>query len=76
MFKRHMTPLAPHTKKGTLHNAPGKGSQQRDLPATASGGGPTSFQSYGKATPMAEPQEPAPAPDGLGTGTWGGNGIA
>lgn len=73
MFKRHMTPLS---KKGTLHNDPGKGSQQRDLPAAASGGGPSTFQAYGKATPMAVPQKPAPAPDGLGTGTWGGNGIA
>ncbi len=73
MFKKHMTPLKPHSKAGTLDNSPDKGSNQRNLPGAATGGGPASFQSYGKATPMAQP---APAPDGLGSGTWGGNGIA
>lgn len=73
MFKKAMTPLAPHTKKGTLDNAPDKGSSQRLLPGAATGGGPSSFQSYTKATPMARP---APAPDGLGSGDWPGNGIA
>lgn len=72
MFKKHMTPLGIH-KKGSLDNSPNKGSSQRDLPSAASGGGPASFQSYGKATPMAQP---APAPDGLGSGSWTGNGIA
>lgn len=76
MFKKDMTPLAPHTKKGTLDNAPNKGSSQRTLPGAASGGGPASFQSYGKATTMAQPQRPAPLPDGLGSGHWSGNGIA
>lgn len=73
MFKKHMTPLQPHTKKGSLDNSPNKGSSQRNLPAAASGGGPTSFQSYGKATPMARP---APAPEGIGSGSFPGNGIA
>ena len=73
MLKKHMTPLGA---KGTLHNDPGKGSSQRNLPAAATGGGPASFQSYAKATPMAEPQAPSPAPDGLGSGTWGGNATA
>jgi len=72
MFKKHMAPIGIH-KKGTLDNTPNKGSSQRDLPAAATGGGPSSFQSYGKATPMAKP---APAPDGLGTGSFGGIGIA
>jgi len=72
MFKKHMTPLGIH-KKGTLHNDPNKGSDQRDLPGSAAGGGPSSFQSYQKATPMAQP---APVPDGLGSGSWAGNGIA
>jgi hypothetical protein len=72
MFKKHMTPIGIH-KKGTLDNTPDKGSSQRDLPAAATGGGPSSFQSYGKATPMAQP---APAPDGLGSGSWPGNAIA
>jgi hypothetical protein len=75
MFKKHMTPLQPHSKKGSLHNDPDKGSSQRNLPGAASGGGPASFQSYGKATPMAQP-EPAPVPDGLGSGSWAGNAIA
>lgn len=73
MFKKDMTRLTP---KGTLDNAPNKGSSQRLLPAAASGGGPTSFQSYGKATPMAQPQRPAPKNDGLGSGSWPGIGIA
>lgn len=73
MFKKHMTPLQPHTKKGTLDNSPNKGSSQRDLPSSATGGGPASFQSYGKATPMAKP---APPNDALGSGSWVGNGIA
>ena len=72
MFKKNMTPIGIH-KKGTLDNAPNKGSSQRNLPAAATGGGPSSFQSYGKATPMAQP---APAPDGLGSGSWPGNAIA
>lgn len=72
MFKKHMTPIGIH-KKGSLDNSPDKGSDQRDLPGAATGGGPASFQSYGKATPMAKP---APAPDGLGSGSWSGNGIA
>lgn len=72
MFKKHMTPIGIH-KPGSLDNTPNKGNQQRELPAAATGGGPASFQSYGKATPMAKP---APPPDGLGSGTWGGNGIA
>lgn len=76
MFKKNMTALQPHTAKGTLSNTPDKGSSQRTLPGAATGGGPASFQSYGKATPMAQPQQPAPAPDGLGSGSWGGNGIS
>lgn len=74
MFKKHMTPLQPHSKKGSLDNSPNKGSAQRNLPGAASGGtSQPSFQSYGKATPMAQP---APAPDGLGSGSWSGNAIA
>lgn len=76
MFKKDMTPLQPHSKKGTLHNSPLKGSEQRNLPAAASGGARTSFQDYGKATPMAQPQRPAPANEGLGSGSWTGNAIA
>lgn len=76
MFKKDMTALKPHSKAGTLDKSVNKGSSQRKMPAAATGGGPASFQSYGKASPMAKPQRPAPAPDGLGTGVWGGNGIA
>lgn len=72
MFKKDMTALAPHSKKGTLHNSVNKASEARNLPGAATGGGPASFQSYGKATPMAQPQPPSPAPDGLGSGSWGG----
>lgn len=70
MFKKHMTPIGVH-KKGTLQSSPNKGSAQRNLPA-AGGGTPSSFQNYTKATPMAQSDQPAPAPDGLGSGSWGG----
>lgn len=69
MFKKDMTPLS---KKGTLHNSANKASSARDLPGAATGGGPASFQSYAKATPMAQPAQPAPAPDGIGSGSFGG----
>lgn len=69
LHKKDMTPIG---KKGTLHNSVNKASDARDLPGAASGGGPASFQSYAKATPMAQPQQPAPAPDGLGSGSFGG----
>lgn len=69
--KSKMTPIGIH-KKGTLHSSPDKGSSQRNLVGAANGGGPSSFQSYGKATPMAQSDQPAPAPDGLGSGSWGG----
>lgn len=73
MFKKNMTPIGIH-KKGSLDNTPNKGSSQRTLPGAASGGmSQPSFQSYGKATPMAQP---APAPDALGSGSWPGNAIA
>lgn len=72
MFKKDMTPLS---KKGSLHNAPNKSAVAKALPNAAQGGSPN-LQTYGKATPMAQPQQPAPAVDGLGSGSWGGNGIA
>jgi hypothetical protein len=71
LHKKDMTPLSVH-KKGTLHNSVNKASSARNLPAAATGGGPASFQSYAKATPMAQPQQSAPAPDGIGSGDWGG----
>lgn len=73
MFKKHMTPLHVGNKKGSLDNSPNKGSSQRDLPQAAAGGSSPNFNDYGKATPMAQP---APAPDGLGSGSWTGNAIA
>jgi len=68
MFKKHMTPLS---KGGDLVKSPNKGSSQRNLVGSATGGVPN-MQSYAKATPMAESDQPAPAPDGLGSGSWGG----
>ena len=72
MLKKHMTPLQPHHKKGELHSSPNKGSSQRFLPGAANGGMPSSFQSYQKATPMPESDQPALPPDGLGSGSFGG----
>lgn len=71
MLKKHMTPL---TKHGSLENK-GKNPVQNAL--NAARGGMSNFQTYAKATPMAQPgDQPAPAPDGLGSGTWPGNGIS
>jgi hypothetical protein len=70
MFKKHMTPIGVH-HKGSLHSSPNKGSSQRHLPAAAAGGVPN-IQSYAKATPMAQSDQPAPPPDGLGSGSFGG----
>ena len=67
MFKKHMTPLKPHSKAGSLVASPNKGSNQRSLPGAATGGGPPSFQSYGKATPMMQPEDGA-GPDMQGLG--------
>lgn len=71
LHKKDMTPISIH-KKGTIDKSVNKASNARSLPGAATGGGPASFQSYGKATPMAQPQPSSPAPDGLGTGDWGG----
>jgi hypothetical protein len=69
MFKKDMTKLSP---KGTLHKSVNKAASARTMPSAATGGGPASFQSYAKATPMAQSQAPAPPPDGLGSGSFGG----
>lgn len=71
MFKKDMTPIGVH-KKGTLHSSPNKGSAQRHLPFAASGGSAPSLNNYAKATPMAQSDQPAPAPDGLGSGSFPG----
>lgn len=70
MFKKHMTPIGVH-RKGSLHSSPNKGSDQRFLPAAAAGGVPN-MQSYAKATPMADSDQPAPPPDGIGSGAFTG----
>lgn len=76
MFKKHMTPLQPHKKAGSLHSTVNKASSARNLPGAATGGGPASFQSYAKATPMMQPDD-GDSPDGdsqgLGTGSFPGN---
>lgn len=67
MFKKHMTPL---TKNGSLHNS-GKNPAMQTLPAAR--GGTANMNTYAKATPMAQP---APAPDGIGSGSFPGIGTA
>ena len=69
MFKKDMTPIGVH-KKGSLHTSPNKGSSQRFLPSA--GGGAPNMGSYAKATPMAASDQPAPAPDGIGSGSFPG----
>lgn len=71
MFKKHMTPIGIH-KKGNLVSSPNKGSGQRHLPMAASGGSAPNLNDYAKATPMATSDQPAPAPDGLGSGSFPG----
>ncbi len=70
MLKKHMTPIGIH-RAGSLHSSPNKGSSQRNL-VGANGGAAPNFNDYAKATPMAESDQPAPVPDGIGSGTWGG----
>jgi hypothetical protein len=56
MFKKHMTPLQPHTKKGSLHSHVGKGAMESQLPQRGAlntlVGSPQSPNNYAKATPM------------------------
>ncbi len=59
MRKRHMTPIGIH-RKGSLHNSPDKSSATQVASDMARGGGSNPFQDYAKATPMANPQPPAP----------------
>lgn len=68
MFKKHMTPLS---KNGTLHS--GKNPGMQALPAAR--GGMANMNTYAKATPMAQPED-APVSDGLGSGSFTGNGVA
>lgn len=68
MFKKHMTPLQPHSKKGDLHVSSNKASAQK--PGMGAMGGMPNFGSYAKQTPMAD--QPAPEPDGIGSGSFGG----
>lgn len=74
MFKKDMTPLRPHSRDSEKHVTVNKASRARELPGVATGGGPASFQSYAKATPMAQPS-PTPAGQGPGTGVFPGNQI-
>lgn len=69
MFKKHMTPLQPHTKKGSLDVHSNKASTVNTAAAGARGG-MQNFGGYAKATPMAD--KPAPSPAGIGTGSFGG----
>lgn len=68
MFKKHMTPLQPHSRPGDKMVHSNKASAQR--PAQGAAGGMSNFGTYAKATPMAD--RPAPEPDGLGSGSFGG----
>jgi len=75
MFKNQMKPLTPGGQT-IVHK--GKGSKQAPMSArnnVVNSGAMTpgaGINNYAKATPMAAPA--SPAPDGLGSGTWPGNG--
>jgi hypothetical protein len=80
-FPKKMTPL---TKGGSTTAHAGKGSIQAPLSTRnnvkssgsgmppAPGQAPPTINNYAKSTPMPGPS--APAPDGLGSGTWPGIG--
>lgn len=82
MFKKDMKPL---TKGGSTTAHAGKGSTQMPMAGSArsmvSQSGATApganMNNFAKATPMAQPQaNPQPPDGGLGTGNWGGIGVA
>ena len=58
-FKKHLTPLAPRGRKGTIHKHVGKGATEQVLPSrgalnTLTQGSPLdrTMQNYAKASPM------------------------
>lgn len=65
MFKKHMSPLQPHTKKGTLVAHSGKGASETTLPNRGAlnqlAGGPQTPNNYAKATPMSAGAPPDPS---------------
>jgi hypothetical protein len=69
--------IKPFSKGGAITKHQGKGSQMAAMPnrntlsALQQPAG-QSINNYAKATPMANPT--AGAPDGLGSGSWAGNG--
>ena len=72
----HKQSLTPLTKGGAIHKHAGKGSSMAPMPDRNTikqlQQPPTNgINNYAKASPMGSPQ---PAVDGLGSGTWGGNG--
>lgn len=78
-FKKDLTPLS---KGGAVHKHKGKGSEQATMPnrntlTALQKPATNTINNYAKATPMPSGQtDPgAPAPIGLGTGNWAGNGM-
>jgi hypothetical protein len=78
MLKKHMTLPQMGGNKGQQVQTQGKGSKVQTLSAKNNVGQSGSAQpgagmnNYAKATPAPGPS--APAPDGLGSGTWPGIG--
>ena len=72
--KKALTPL---TKGGAIHKHAGKGSSMAPMPdrntiKQLQQPGSNGINNYAKASPMGQPQ---PMVDGLGSGSWAGNGM-
>lgn len=81
MFKKHMTALQPHSKKGSLVSHTGKGASETTLPNRGAlnqlAGGPQTPNNYAKATPPVGAPTPDPSASvgsGSGGSYGGGNG--
>lgn len=76
VLKKHLTPFH---KGGAIHKHNGnKGSEQAPMPnrselTALQKPATNSINDYAKASPMPQPMPPAP--DGLGSGDWSGNGM-
>lgn len=72
-FKKDLTPIG----KGPIHKHKGKGSEMAPMPnrnelTSLQKPAGQSINNYAKASPMGQP---SPAVDGLGSGSWAGNGM-
>lgn len=70
MFKKHMRPLQPHSKKGSLHIRGNKDYRQAPLADNSDQGGADRFPPMPGSAPTPAPNDDSGGP---GDGDWGGN---